>query len=48
MQEQTTNLSADHLRVREKGQSGFFGKIFRDSSKSLKQSGVKDRSQIVV
>ena len=36
------------LRVREKNHTGFFGRIFRDANKSLKQNNIKDHSTIVV
>jgi len=37
-----------HLRIREKTFSGFFGRIFRESNKTLKQINVKDHSSLVV
>ena len=40
--------STNQLRVREKTYNGFFGKIFRDSKKTLKQNNVKDHSTIVI
>lgn len=40
--------SEAHLRIREKTFSGFFGRIFRESNKSLKQLNVKDHSSLVV
>ena len=36
------------IRVREKTFNGFFGRIFRENSKTLKQHGVKDRGTLVV
>lgn len=38
----------EYLRVREKNHTGFFGRIFRDTKKSLKQNNIKDHSTIVV
>ena len=38
----------DFIRIREKQGSGFFGKIFREGSKTLKQHGIKDRCSLVV
>ena len=40
--------SVDHLRLREKSSNGFFGRIFREGQKTLKQVGVKDRSSLVL
>jgi hypothetical protein len=40
--------SEAHLRIREKTFSGFFGRIFRESNKTLKQLNVKDHSSLVV
>ena len=40
--------STDHVRVREKNSTGFFGKIFREKNKTLKQLNVKDHSSLVV
>jgi len=40
--------SVDHLRIREKSHSGFFGKIHREGTKSLKQLNIKDHTSIVV
>ena len=36
------------IRVREKTFNGFFGRIFRDNEKTLKQQGIKDRGTLVV
>ena len=36
------------IRVREKTESGFFGKIFRDNSKTLKQLGISDQDALVI
>jgi len=33
--------------VREKASSGFFGRIFRDENKTLKQHGIKDRCSLI-
>lgn len=38
----------DQIRVREKNHNGFFGRIFRDSNKTLKSQNVKDHSSIVL
>ena len=40
--------NTNQLRVREKAHNGFFGKIFRDLKKTLKQNNIKDHSTIVV
>ena len=40
--------SESHLRIREKTFSGFFGRIFREQNKTLKQHNVKDHSSLVV
>jgi hypothetical protein len=40
--------SEAHMRIREKTFSGFFGRIFRENNKSLKQLNVKDHSSLVV
>jgi len=40
--------SEAHLRIREKTFSGFFGRIFREPNKTLKQQNVKDHSSLVV
>ena len=40
--------SVDHLRLREKSSNGFFGRIFSEGQKTLKQIGVKDRSSLVL
>jgi len=40
--------SEAHLRIREKTFSGFFGRIFREPNKTLKQHNVKDHSSLVV
>ena len=34
--------------MREKTFNGFFGRIFRDNEKTLKQQGIKDRGTLVV
>jgi hypothetical protein len=34
--------------LREKSSNGFFGRIFREGHKTLKQVGVKDRSSLVL
>ena len=36
------------IRIREKTHAGFFGKIFRENNKTLKQHGIKDRASLVV
>ena len=38
----------ERLRVREKQHNGFFGRIFKEDQKSLKQNNIKDHSTIVV
>ena len=38
----------DFIRIREKQGNGFFGKILREGSKTLKQHGIKDRCSLVV
>lgn len=38
----------EYLRVREKNHNGFFGRIFREDKKTIKQNNIKDRSTIVV
>ena len=59
MKEQLMDLASLHpltkhlegtefIRVREKNHNGFFGRIFRDDKKSLKQNNIKDRSTVVV
>jgi hypothetical protein len=40
--------SEGHMRVREKTFSGFFGRIFREANKTLKQHNVKDHSSLVI
>lgn len=40
--------SEKHIRIREKIHSGFFGRIFRESNKTLKQHNIKDRSSLVI
>lgn len=40
--------SHDFMRIREKQSSGFFGRIFREGSKTLKQHGIKDRCSLVI
>jgi len=45
----TKNLAGpEYIRVREKSTNGFFGKIFRDGKKTLKQNKITDHSSIVV
>ena len=36
------------IRLREKQSNGFFGRIFREGGKTLKQHGVKDRCSMVI
>ena len=49
LQELIPNIEdPDQIRVREKNHNGFFGRIFRDSNKTLKSQNVKDHSSIVV
>ena len=36
------------IRIREKTYNGFFGRIFRENAKTLKQHGIKDRGSLVV
>ena len=36
------------IRIREKQSNGFFGRIFREGEKTLKQHGVKDRCSLVI
>ena len=38
----------EFVRLREKQSNGFFGRIFRDGSKTLKQHGIKDRCSLVI
>lgn len=38
----------EKIRLREKSHNGFFGRIFRENHKTLKQLGMKDRSSIVL
>lgn len=40
--------SNQFIRLREKQSNGFFGRIFREGNKTLKQHGVKDRSSLVI
>lgn len=40
--------SEAHMRIREKTFSGFFGRIFREANKTLKQHNVKDHSSLVI
>ncbi|CDW84271.1 ubiquitin carboxyl-terminal hydrolase 40 [Stylonychia lemnae] len=40
--------NGDQIRVREKQSNMFFGKIFRDQNKSLKQLQITNNSQIVI
>jgi len=59
MKEQLMDLTSLHpytkhlegtefIRVREKNHNGFFGRIFRDDKKSLKQNNIRDHSTVVV
>lgn len=36
------------IRIREKTYNGFFGRIFRENTKTLKQHGIKDRGSLVI
>lgn len=38
----------EYLRVREKYFNGFFGKIYRETNKTLKQLNLKDRCSLVL
>ena len=49
LSEKADNLeNMKFIRVREKTESGFFGKIFRDNSKTLKQLGISDQDALVI
>lgn len=41
-------LNHKFVRVREKQSNGFFGRIFREDTKTLKQHGIKDRCSLVI
>lgn len=40
--------SHNFIRIREKTFNGFFGRIFRENEKTLKQHGIKDRGSLVI
>lgn len=42
------NILSECLRLRVKNNNGFFGRIYRDEEKTLKQLSIKDGSHLVV